>query len=88
MSLCKYKDMFGKPGKGVHSFRIFNIAVVDVLLTILVAYLISKMFHLRFDITLVVCFIVGIIAHRVFCVRTTIDKLLFPNLTKRVRFRD
>jgi len=80
--------MFGKPRKGVHSFRIFNIAVVDVLLTILVAYLISKMFHLRFDITLVVCFIVGIIAHRVFCVRTTIDKLLFPNLTKRVRFRD
>ena len=88
MSLCKYKDMFGKPGKGVHSFRIFNIAVVDVLLTILVAYLISKMFHLRFDITLIVLFIFGILAHRVFCVRTTVDKLLFPNLAKRVRFRD
>jgi hypothetical protein len=88
MSLCKYKDMFGKPDTGVHSFRIFNIAVVDVVLTILLAFFISKMFHLRFDITLIVFFIVGIIAHRVFCVRTTIDKLLFPNLTKRVRFRD
>lgn len=88
MSLCKYKDMFGKPGKGVHSFRIFNIAVVDVVLTILLALLVAKVFHLRFDITLVVLFIVGIIVHRVFCVRTTIDKLLFPNLTKRVRFRD
>ena len=62
--------------------------VVDVILTILLAFFIAKVFHLRFDITLVVLFIVGIIVHRVFCVRTTVDKLLFPNLTKRVRFRD
>jgi hypothetical protein len=88
MSLCKYKKLFGAPDTGVHSFRIFNIAVVDVLLTILVAFIIAKIFHFRFDITLIVFFILGIIAHRVFCVRTTIDKLLFPNLTKRVRFRD
>lgn len=88
MSLCKYKNIFGKPGTGVHSFRVFNIAVVDVLLTILLAFFISKAFHLRFDITLIACFISGIILHRLFCVRTTIDKLLFPNLTKRVRFRD
>ena len=43
MYLCKYKDIFGKVGKGIHSFRICNIAVVDVLLTILAAYCI----HLR-----------------------------------------
>lgn len=35
--LCKYKDILGRPNEGVHSFRIFNIAIVDVLLTILAA---------------------------------------------------
>ena len=39
--LCKYKDILGVPGKGVHSFRIFNIAIVDVLLTIIAAYILS-----------------------------------------------
>jgi len=87
MSLCKYKNIFGKPGTGAHSLRIFNIAIVDVVLTVLVAFLISKIFHVHFGVSLIVLFILGIIAHRVFCVRTTIDKLLFPNFTKRVRFR-
>jgi hypothetical protein len=26
---CKYKNIFGEEGKGVHSYRIFNIAIVD-----------------------------------------------------------
>jgi len=34
MSLCKYKNYFGEPGKGVHSYRIFNIAMVDVIQTL------------------------------------------------------
>ena len=37
---CQYKDLFGKVGEGVHSYRIFNIAVVDVLLTVLLAFVI------------------------------------------------
>ncbi len=77
-SLCKYKNLFGKPGKGVHSFRIFNIAVVDVILTILGAFLISFVMKFNFFSTLLVLFLLGIIMHRLFCVRTTIDKLLFP----------
>ena len=36
--LCRYKNALGKPGKGIHSFRIANIAVADVLLTFLLAY--------------------------------------------------
>ena len=39
--LSKYKDILGRPNEGVHSFRIFNIAIVDVLLTILAAYILS-----------------------------------------------
>ena len=34
------KDIFGKVGKGLHSYRIANIAIVDVLLTVILAYII------------------------------------------------
>jgi hypothetical protein len=77
IDLCKYKNMFGKPGEGAHSFRIFNIAIIDVLLTILLAFVISFLTGYNFMYVLLFTFIVGIISHRLFCVRTTIDKLLF-----------
>lgn len=77
MSLCQYKDIFGAPNTGVHRYRIANIALVDLGLTILAAFLISRIFKTNFWLTLLILFILGIIAHRVFCVRTTIDKLLF-----------
>ena len=79
VNLCKYKNMFGEPGKGAHSYRFFNIAVVDVVLTILAAYFLSWMTKISFFYCAIALFILGIIAHHVFCVRTTIDKLLFPN---------
>ena len=34
---CKHKDIFGKPNEGVHKYKIMNIAIVDVLGTILIA---------------------------------------------------
>ena len=30
---CKYKDALGKPKEGLHSYRVFNISIIDVLLT-------------------------------------------------------
>ena len=41
MYFCKYKHALGIPGKGVHSIRIKNIAIVDVLLSILMAYFLT-----------------------------------------------
>jgi len=78
MNLCKYKDALGIPGKGIHSFKIFGIAIADVLMTIIAAIIISKLFKVSFLYTCIILFILGIILHRLFCVRTTIDKLLFP----------
>ena len=75
--LCKYKDILGKPKEGLHKYRLFGVAIVDVLLTIIVALLISYFFKLSFWITLVILFLLGIILHRIICVRTTIDKVLF-----------
>lgn len=76
MSLCQYKNIFGEPNKGAHSYRLFNIAIVDVIATILVAFIIAKLFNVSFIKLSIVLFILGIILHRLFCVRTTIDKLL------------
>ena len=77
---CQYSDIFGKVGEGVHSYRVFNVAVVDVLLTVLLAYVI-KLFmpNTSFILILVAMFLVGIAVHRIFCVKTTVDKLLFGN---------
>jgi hypothetical protein len=77
MDLCKYKNILGIPGQGPHSYRIFNIAIVDVLLTLILAYIISYIYKISFVKTSITLFILGIILHRIFCVRTTIDKLLF-----------
>jgi hypothetical protein len=74
---CKHKDIFGEVKKGAHSYRLFNIAIVDVLATLLVAWLISWSLHYNFVFVLVCLFVIGIIMHRLFCVRTTIDKWLF-----------
>ena len=76
--LCKYKDIFGTVGEGLHSYRIFNIAIIDVLLTFLLAFIIQLLLpKYNYYHILILLFILGIILHRMFCVRTTIDNILF-----------
>jgi hypothetical protein len=83
--LCAYKDLFGAPGTGLHSYRIMNIAVVDVISTLILAFVIHQIilenclniYWISIWWVIVACFLMGIILHRLFCVRTTIDKLLF-----------
>lgn len=84
MNLCDHKNIFGEPGKGVHRYRLFNIAIVDVVATILLAllihYILNMMYHnISFRVILISLFVVGIVIHRLFCVRTTIDKMLFKH---------
>jgi hypothetical protein len=72
-----YKDIFGAPNTGLHSYRIFNIAVIDLAFTVLAAYLISKYSKQSFSCVLLVLFLSGIVLHRLFGVDTTVDRLLF-----------
>jgi hypothetical protein len=76
---CKYRNIFGKVGQGVHSYRIFNIAIVDVLCTFLGAFVIQRIFFpkVSYLVVLGLLFLLGILLHRLFCVHTTIDKMLF-----------
>ena len=80
LDLCHYKDIFGRPREGAHAYRLFDIAIVDVAATVLLALVISRIFGLSFWKSLVGLFIIGIISHRAFCVRTTVDKLVFSNV--------
>jgi hypothetical protein len=80
IDLCDYKDIFGRPREGAHAYRIFDIAVVDVAATVVVAFIIARVFGIVFWKSLVALFIIGIISHRAFCVRTTVDKWIFPNI--------
>lgn len=81
MSLCKYKNALGQVNKGIHSYKFMGISIVDVILTIIAAFLISYFFKISFFYTSISLFVLGIVLHRLFCVRTTVDKLLFPNVT-------
>ena len=75
---CKYKNIFGKVNKGIHSIRICDIAIIDVLFTIIGAYLIHLLIpKYPFSWILLILFGLGIMLHRFFCVRTTVDKFLF-----------
>jgi hypothetical protein len=79
MNLCQYKNALGVPNQGIHSYRFFGVAIADVIMTILGAILISYFFKTPLMYTTICLFILGIFLHKLFCVRTTIDKLLFPN---------
>ena len=77
--LEKYKDIFGKPGKGIHRFRVCNLAVVDILLTFLLAKVIQVgLFpYISYSIVLLCTFVLGIFMHLLFGVQTPIQKFLF-----------
>lgn len=77
---CQYRHIFGVEGEGAHSYRLFNIAIVDLALTILGSWLIAHYLQVSFWVTLAVVLIIGTLMHRLFCVRTTITKFVFPKL--------
>jgi hypothetical protein len=77
MSLCKYRDIFGKVGTGAHSLRLFNIAVADTLLTLLLAYVISSYLKSNLLLIFFLLMVASILIHRAFCVETTLTKMFF-----------
>lgn len=92
MSLCKYKDALGIPNEGFHKTRIpgLNIALNDLLGTFLLALILWLVMYVLLKSTFlstngwvqylycfIFFFILGIILHRIFCVNTTINKLIF-----------
>jgi len=76
-TFCEYKDIFGKPGEGMHSYRLYGVAVIDVIATIIGAAVASYYSSYRFFPILAFLFVIGIVLHKLFCVKTTVNKWLF-----------
>ena len=74
---CQYSDLLGVPGKGAHT-HIMGFAWRDVFATILGGFILALVFKFNVLYTIISVFIIGILFHRLFCVRTTVDKILFP----------
>lgn len=75
-SLCKYKDIFGEPGKGVHAYRLGDIAIVDLIGTIIVAHICSLLTKTSFVYCLIALLIIGEVLHIMFCVDTPVTKFI------------
>lgn len=67
---CPYANLLGVPGQGVHSRRIFGLALNDTLATIVVSALTSYFFNISFIISLIVWFILGEVLHYIMGVNT------------------
>jgi len=74
--------MFGEPRKGFHSYRIKNIAALDMVGTALASWLISYNYDFSFLSVFLFFIVLAIAFHRLFCVNTTINKLIFGEVNK------
>jgi hypothetical protein len=70
-SLSKYKYIFGKPGEGVHSIRILDVAAVDYALTIAGSMLLSWATKLPLVLATILMFIIAILLHWAFGLKTS-----------------
>jgi hypothetical protein len=69
--------LLGDPGIGFHT-HFWGVAWRDVVATIVVGILLSYFFKVKAIYAVGAFFLLGIVLHRAFNVRTTLDKLLFP----------
>ncbi len=83
--LCNYKDILGIPKEGFHSTRLFGFARNDVLGTFGIALIITLTFYRKkllksFIIISIILFIIATFLHRLFCVNTTLNKMIFGKI--------
>ena len=73
---CQYRELLGRPREGLHAYRFYDFAIVDIMLTFLGAWIISYFTKWPYHYTLPSLFLTGIVLHRLFCVQTTLDRLI------------
>lgn len=62
---------------GVRAYRVLDIAVIDVAVTVAAAAVLARVLRWPFWYVLVCVLVLGIGAHRLFGVHTTVDRWLF-----------
>ena len=83
--LCKYRHILGVEKEGVHSYRLFDIAVVDLGLTIWAAWVASSLLETKFSTAFLSLMLLGMLLHWVFCVHSTIN-MKIAKLWHRIHF--
>jgi len=78
--LKDYQDIFGKPKQGLHSYRILDVAIVDYMMTIIGAFVISYYTDIPVILTTIGLFTVAILLHILFGVPTNTTRWLGLNL--------
>lgn len=68
---CSYQNSLGVPGQGFHR-HLGGVAVADVIATFLSAWLITRYTGWNIVYTTIGFFILGILLHHIFCVKTTV----------------
>ncbi len=67
------------PGRGIHAYRFAGLAIVDVVMTVVAGvclhWAVPSVSWMWWTAGL---FAAGIVAHRYYNIRTTVDKWLFP----------
>ena len=76
MPSCPYRFMFGKPGEGPHAYRFMGIAVVDLILTFLAAWLITLATGYSIQVTFGTLFILGEVLHYYYGTQTAVLTML------------
>jgi len=77
MSICpfsKFKNLLGVPNKGIHRFRFLNTAIVDYIMSIIGACIITLFTRIPLVLTTIFVFVLGIILHILFGVETGVLK--------------
>ena len=74
--LCQYKDIFGQPNKGFHKWRIpyLNMALFDVLGTILIIWLITRWSKVDWIVVSMMILTLTVFLHLLFCVPTHLEQ--------------
>ena len=80
MGLCRYRDALGKPGEGIHRWRIGGLALVDTLLTLALAGGIAQILKKNFWAVLVILLVAAVAMHALFCVPTALNRALFGRM--------
>ena len=78
--LEKYKNIFGLPGQGAHSHRIFGLATVDILGTVVIIFLLSRYLNASLLKTTVGVVLFTIFIHMIFGVDTKLNKILLESI--------
>lgn len=67
--LCAYKDALGAPRTGVHSVRLFDVAVVDTALAFALVYVLFGRITI---LNTAYVMLLGCLMHAIFCVKTKV----------------